>query len=368
LSNFWLERMQLWTAQFSGWILSAVGQTVLVTGDQILRGGQRFAIIETCSGVRITETLSMLAILMLNLFRRTPLHAAVVLAVTPPVAFLCNSLRAVTLILNPYADIGEIHTAQGIGMMLGGLLVLYAIDGLVGRLIPPGRPAPAPAAPATAAPVSVLRMGIGMAVLAVAALLSRTVTPWEPWNLILSGPHLETLSDVPGWTSKPLEVDYRFLGRLGIQDDLYRRYYQGGETVELYIGVGASQVRPRSPLFGKADLPGSGWHIEERSVSDQIPEGGGGAVLLGSTLTRRFVVVSWHENAQGLVSEALRSFFATDRNRWRRRGQGLVVRLGTPVAGLGAPAREAAAARLLRFYGDLRPRLATLNRALEVPE
>jgi exosortase/archaeosortase family protein len=88
-----------------------------------------FAIIETCSGLRSIETLALLAILMIDLFGRRGRHAACCCSRSPFVAFLINGLRCLGLIFNPHADIASIHNLQGIAMLLGGVLLLYFLDG-----------------------------------------------------------------------------------------------------------------------------------------------------------------------------------------------------------------------------------------------
>ena len=52
-----------------------------MSGDQILHSGQVFQIIETCSGLRTAETLTMLAVLMVDLFRRRGAHALILIVV-----------------------------------------------------------------------------------------------------------------------------------------------------------------------------------------------------------------------------------------------------------------------------------------------
>ena len=106
---------------------------MLVSGDRLILDRGLFAIIETCSGLRSIETLALLAILMIDLFGRRGRHALILLVLSPFVAFLINGLRCLGLIFNPHADIASIHNLQGIAMLLGGVLLLYFVDGLLAR-------------------------------------------------------------------------------------------------------------------------------------------------------------------------------------------------------------------------------------------
>jgi len=363
--NAMLVKAQFWTAEFAGLLLHLGGQTAFVAGDQILRDDNTFAIIETCSGIRIIETLSMLTILMLDLFRRRPLHWALLLAATPPVAFLCNALRAVTLIVNPHSDIAEIHTAQGIAMLLGGLIVLYLLDGLLARLLP----LPSPSHPTAVGGASTAKLDAGRPRIAAAALAGlAAIALWGPvWRVPAPNPERKILAGfdtVGDLRFRDREIDRRFLGRIGIQRALYRRYRRGGDWVDCYIGVGNRSYRPRSALFGKAQFPGSGWNIRE-SGSLRLEPGGHPAVWrLAVTGAQRELVISWHEAAGGLAAESLRSFLALDRSPLRAAGDEVILRISTPVPGATPEDRSRAEARLLQFYAEIRPILDGLHSAL----
>jgi len=363
--NAMLVRAQYWTAEFTGLLLHLGGQTAFVAGDQILREDNTFAIIETCSGIRITETLTMLTILMLDLFRRRALHWALLLALTPPVAFLCNGLRALTLILNPHSDIAEIHTAQGIAMLLGGLITLYLLDGLLARLLPLSPPSH-PAAPATAAAAKLDAWRPRVAVAALAGLAA--IALWGPvWRMppkFLDREMLVAFDTVGKRHFRDREVDRRFLGRIGIQAELYRRYRNGGEWVDVYIGVGNRSYRPRSALFTKAQFPDSGWNTQN-SGSLRLEPGGYSAVWrLAVTGARRDLVISWHEAAGGLLAESLRSFLGLDQSPFRAPGDEITLRMSAPVLGAAPEDRAHAQTRLLRFYAEIRPILDGLHSRL----
>jgi exosortase len=363
--NAMLVRAQFWTAEFTGLMLHLGGQTAFVAGDQILREGNTFAIIETCSGIRIIETLTMLTILMLDLFRRRALHWVLLLAFTPPVAFLFNGLRALTLILNPHSDIAEVHTAQGIAMLLGGLIMLYLIDGLLARLLPLSLPSQ-PAAPASAAAAKLDAWRPRVAAAGLAGLAAIAI--WGPvWRAPEKVPDLNMLANfdtVGERRFRDREVDRRFLGRIGIKAELYRRYRDGGEWVDVYIGVGNRSYRPTSALFTKAEFPGSGWNTQS-SGSLRLEPGGHSAVWrLVVTGARRDLVISWHEAAGGLMAESLRSFLGLDQSPFRAAGDEIMLRMSAPVLGAAPEDRAHTQARLLQFYAESRPLLDGLHSRL----
>jgi exosortase len=365
LLNFTLIYMQFWTAEFAGLLLHLIGTTAFVAGDQVLLEGNTFAIVENCSGVRITETLTMLTILMLDLFRRRPLHCAILLALAPLVAFLCNGVRAVTLILNPHSGIAEIHTLQGIGMLLAGLVALYAIDGLLGWLLHSraAAGAPPPAAAAGRA-VGARSLWVATGALAAFAAVALLVPPWSPPRS--PAPDLaRDFAEIGGWRSEELRVDRKFLGRIGMQQYLYRRYSRNGQAVDLFAAVGIRSSRPFSALFTKALLPGSGWNTRQQGATRLDPGGIEATWRVAVSGTRKFLVISWHERAGGLLGESLRSFLGLDRSPLRRPDQPVVVRIATRMTGPEGRNRARAEAQLLDFYSVLRPKLDALHSNFE---
>jgi hypothetical protein len=172
-------------------------------------------------------------------------------------------------------------------------------------------------------------------------------------------------AQVGAWSSHESSVDHKFLGRMGYQRELSRRYYLKGQTVDLYAAVGMRGFRPRSALFSKAVLPGSGWNTLEQGPIRLDPGGIEATWRISVSGTRKFLVISWHERAGGLFAETLRNFLGLDRSPLRRPGQPLVVRMSTRLTGLEARDRSRAEARLLQFYSALRPELDALNANLE---
>jgi len=309
----------------------------------------------------------MLTILMLDLFRRRGLHAAILLLVAPGVAFLCNGARAVTIILNPHGNIAEIHTLQGIGMLLAGLLLLYAIDGLLDWALSP-RPSASTSPPsppgASGPPVGRRTVAVATGVLAVFAAIALLLPPWPVYPHVPIPHLLRDFEELPGWSSSELNPDYRYLGRLGIQRDLSRRYRRDGEAVDLYLGVGNRSVRPRSVLFTKILLPGSGRYIEAEGPIDLGPAVSEATWRVAATKSHRFLVISWQESAGTLVAETVRSFLGLGRSPLRRVGDPLAVRISTQIDASGPESRARAEARLLGFYGALRPELDALHGVL----
>jgi EpsI family protein len=358
-----LWAFQIWTADYTGFLLHLIGQPATVAGDQILLPDQHFAIIETCAGLRSCESLTMLAFLMVDLFRRRGFHAVLLIGLAPVVAFGVNGFRALTLILNPHSEIHEIHTLQGIGMLLLGLLILYGIDGALERLLPRRRrskaprqapPTPPRGAPAPSGPL------VATAVLAGLVVLSATLPRWEaPVRGSLPFPDSQIPKEFDAWTSTALKTDLSFLGIVRFRARIDRRYERNGESVSLFVGVGSKDLRYGSPLSPKSAYPGSGWWREQaRQISLQPGDRPARvSVLRYGTGGRRKLVIDWTEGTRGLADETFRFATAIDSSAWGRPREGVAVRLSTSLRNATPSAQAAAEALLLNFYRSIRPKL-----------
>ncbi|HEY5657831.1 MAG TPA: EpsI family protein, partial [Myxococcota bacterium] len=355
LLNHVVWAFQLWTAEFAGALLSAIGLPAVVSGDQILLPDSVFAVIETCSGLRSVETLTMLALLMADLFRRHGAHTLLLLAAAPPIAFAINGVRAAALVVNPHSDIATVHDLQGVAMLLAGVVLLYAWDGALERLGISRGGAGARVGNATAegSPPVARRLAVVTLLLACAAALSLWLPPWpmEP----VERPALEDAIEqqLGGWRAREhIETDWMFMGNTAFGRSLHRRYVRNAEQVELFVGTWDHDRRFQSAFSPKTALPGSGWLVEGQSTIRL-----GGREVEARVLrkdARRLLAVHWYEEASGLGVETLRALLALDRGPLRRPYTPVVVRLATPFSGAPEELR-AVEARLADFAAALEP-------------
>jgi EpsI family protein len=322
-------KFQIWTAEASGWLLYLLGIPAVVSGDRIILADSTFAVIETCSGLRSVITLSMLAILMVDLFRRRGLHAALVLGVAPLLAFGTNALRALGLVLNPASNIASVHSAQGIAMLLASVFVLYAFDGLLERLhVPGGR---SPARPRSRQPVPPLgrRLAWGYGVLALLALLSLAITPWRVASPSAALPDDAIPRRLGAWRSADLQTDRLFLGMAALTGVVDRRYVLAGESVDVFVAAGSPRQRFRSFYSPKTALPGSGWIIEERGTREL--DGRNVDMTVVRKESERRLVYHWYEGTRGLWQELVREALALDASPFARDRRGVAFRISTPL-------------------------------------
>jgi EpsI family protein len=364
LANELIFRFQLWTAQLTGELLQLVGLSASVSGERILRADYTFSVIEACSGLRSVETLAMLAVLMVDLFRRPALHAALVVLAAPGIAFGLNALRAFALIVNPHSTLATVHTAQGVAILLTGLLVLYGLDGLLARLTVGGPPAPETAAAPAGAPSSPARARAMLAYLALLAAASLALRPWPlPEQMQLALP-LRFMPRLADWSGTEHSIDRVFLGSVGLRESLAVRFRRDRVEVDVFLGVGDRSQRFRSALSPKTALPGSGWVVEERGRLELEAGAPTADSLLIRSGTRWVLVYHWYEGSEGVAWESLRTATALDASPWRKRGDPLAVAVSTELGGPGPEERQAAAERLRAFLPALQVQLEFIARDL----
>ena len=358
--------MQLWTAQFAGSILNTIGFESLVVGDQILRPENTFLVIETCSGFRTVLTLSMLTILLIDLFERRGLHAAILIGLAPIVAFMINALRVVTLVLNPYSSIHSIHNLQGILMLLAGLLLIYFADTVIERVIGSRDPI------ASNGDYGLIRTGgstpraNALAWLTIVLVLvtmygiDRFTPRWAVERIPAEEPGAllaRVFGDDP---SSPYGLDYNFVGSVHYLARARHRIEVDGAIVEIHLGIANEQQREYSILSKRLAWPGSGLQpIEESSVD-----------YAGGPLTRRMVlrrgsrfVLSYSGIARrnSFLSEWFRQAFALDRSLFGRPDHMLGLRISTPLP-IDESQLEQAEARIQHVWEQLAPQLESYAR------
>ena len=355
-----LFRFQIWTAEASGWLLFMMGFPAYVSGDQVLLADDHFQVIEGCSGMRSVQTLTMVSVLLAELFGRRGWHAVCLVALAPVVAFGLNSLRVLALILNPRSDVIAIHNLQGVVILLLGLAFLYGVDGFLQRYERQADDVEeAVAAPSSG--LSGLRRGLSLGFLGLLAVLSIGVKPWEITSP--EGAVAEPVQpEIDGWTLVHTEPDFSFLGTVGFRSLLDWQFDSGAGVVELFALVGDSEDLERTPMSPKTVPPGSGWLVEEEG-----PLAREGAYqpqwLVLRSGSRRMLVHHWYEGTRGLLDESLRGLVALDRSPWGRSADIVSLRFATDVRGASRTALDVAAERLDRLERAARPALDQLQGA-----
>jgi len=368
LLNQVIYGLQLGTTEVAAGLLYLLGVPHSVAGERIQLPGNTFSVIESCSGLRTMETLTLVSILMMDLFRRSGLHAWLVVLAAAPVAFLLNGVRATLLILNPHSEVAAIHNLQGVAILLAGLLILFLLDGLLEWV--GSRPAPTPRGEPAAAPSASGAGSWGAPLVAGCLLVATAASFWLPrWQSEATDPlNLEErfVARLGPLSTRPLATDQLFLGSTSFRESFTLRYQTDAiAPVGVFVGVGARSARHWSPLSPKTALPGSGWIVEDSFRVTLDPAGPPVDATVLRSGSDRLLVYHWTRGASGWLAESLRSFLALDRSPFRKTSEAVIVRIGAHIAGPFPQGKERAQQTLLSFYRYLEPLLNEVQHELE---
>jgi exosortase len=338
LLNQFMYDLQLATAAATARILDAVGLDAVTQAERILHGGQVFQVIESCSGVRTVETLFMSSFLYHDLFYRSRLQSALLVGSSIAIGFVVNQIRVMSIVLNPLSSFAAVHTAQGLVMIVVGVLAIAVVDWVLTRFLAPRpwwrRPRE------RSAPPPWPRLAVLAAVLALLSAASLGVTPWKPAD-VRTIPITSLAVHLGPWATGGLKLDREYLGSASFTEFANRRYTRADESVDVLVGAD-DRTDPHVDFSSpKTALPGSGW-LETSRETVRLPSGRRVERIVASAGPRMQLVYFWSEGAASPGNETLRALLALDRSAWRREGRAVAVRISTPLTG----SAERAEARL----------------------
>ena len=367
-------RLQLWTASGTAWVLNLLGQDVLHGGVHLQSGERDFLVIESCSGLRGIQVLTLVALVVREFFADSGARQWLLILIAPWLGHVLNIVRVVVVILsstNPQA-VAE-HTPQGLGVLGVGTAILYVLGwAMAGSgLQPESEPSRAPHSAVPLAGWSAA--AVWLAVLGVVS-VAATPFPQAETGTTLASP-LEFPMERSGWRGERVVPDLLFVGSLPPGRTLFRRYhrkvplrerpdpYRPIQVVELFVGRDVPRSRDTSRLFSSRLLiPARDWSLEERRRVREwtLRRDVELAVISRDSGAERALVYTWREREDSPWREAWRSLSALESSPLRRDPPRVVVRLMTPLPGDGPAARERARKILERFVSDFGGDLAKL--------
>jgi exosortase B len=134
-------------AKISDWVVDALyraGYPVAQNGVMIMIGPYRLMVADACAGLNSIFALSSIGILYVYLAGHSLARNIVLLCATLPIAVAANVVRVAALVLIAhYAGIGAIegayHELTGIALFAVALVLLLALDSLIGVALAVGR-------------------------------------------------------------------------------------------------------------------------------------------------------------------------------------------------------------------------------------
>jgi EpsI family protein len=353
LANQQVYAFQMATAELTASIVRALGIPVILQGDHIYVANRVFQVIETCSGLRLTETLFSSAFAYVEVMRTRRRHAVIIVLLSPLLAFPLNTLRVLLIMFNPLSDYSADHTLQGIGVVVVGVLSFALVEKALKRFYPQPPPPPFPR-PDPSQNVALPKAWALLAVAVVCLSASFAIDRWQA-----SAPPRWTVTmpiEWDGWKARKAPVDEQFLGSVYYSRRLSRRYEKGGDDVWVLAARDDRLKRDRSILSPKNALPGGGWETLERHRLEAPWTHAAVEEIVATKRGKQRLILYWYEGSEGLGTEAIRAVLGVENSSWRQRQELRMFRVSTNLP-RGEIERQSARERVEKFAREIRDSL-----------
>lgn len=356
-------QLQLSTAWGTAWLMDCLGYDVVLQGVLIRNAGEPFIVVESCSGLRGIEILTLLAIVTRELFASHGARQWLVLCSAPLLGFALNIVRVFLVVTSGDPEVVKDHTLHGVAVLVAGAGILYALAWAMAGFGGPSSETAVEARPEPGAHGLCWR-GAALWLLAL-GILSLVVPPF-PSALDRGLPRIDLPERHLGWVGEDVTGDRLFTGLLLRGPNLSRRYEKARENgpsrvVELFVGLEIAGDGPSGRLFtSRLRMPAGDWSFREAEHSRVWALGIDAELHLASRGAEHILVYTWRVRDQGIWLEAARDALALEQSPLRRDPPRAVVRLATPLANDGRWARERGKQTLDRFIRDYRSVLAEL--------
>ena len=275
--------LQLWTVSLSSFLLDLVGCSHEVEGDLVLYRGDRFQVIEGCSGFKSTVSLVLAAIVYADRTVRGPWAKASVIALAVPIGILMNAVRVTILITGRIPSDSDAHTTYGILAIVVGVVVLALVELTLTRIgiFASGKPTTNDGSAAARAGLASASCGVrprnSIALLVISSTVLVAVVPRGSWPSPSPAINIETLPfTIGGRTAESIRVDDAWLGSVWFGHRIYRSYDANptrAGSVRVFIGHEDVTTAERTGFSPKTFIPRSGWRSFVRRPAVEIAAG-----------------------------------------------------------------------------------------------
>jgi exosortase len=133
--------LKQWISSIVVSLLYRVGYPIAQSGVVISIGQYQLLVADACSGLHSMFSLAALGTLFMYIMdRKSRLHNVIMLASIIPIAFVANICRVIVLVLVTYhlgdaAGQGFLHGTAGFVLMGIALVIFFALDAVLARII-----------------------------------------------------------------------------------------------------------------------------------------------------------------------------------------------------------------------------------------
>jgi len=329
-------------------VLQLLGVSVYREGNIIDLGFTQLQVVEACSGLRYVLPLLTLGVLFAYFGQKLPWKRVVLVFATIPIAVFANVLRVagtgfIGVHWGDRAAEGFFHSFSGWVVFM----VCIVFFGLLNFFLKhfPGRPEVPPPAPESP------------------DIEPKRKIAWAPvlaslWIVLLAAPVVAYLGRVPpvplqkpltsfplefkGYTGEKSSMDPVLWERVGGQEYVIIDYSKENQNpINFYVAYYEYQRKAGDFVHSpRLCLPGAGWFIEKNHARYLPGKSAGGEASEGLRINElviqkggvRQLVYFWYQGrSRNFTSEFAAKFYMVWDGLWRRRTDGALVRIITPM-------------------------------------
>ena len=360
-------------------ILRSLGYALEMSDMALNHEGHVFWVIETCSGLRAVELLTVSAIVIRDLLGPGHKRLWWLVVAAPPLALAFNVLRIATIVAFQSGQATpEEHVIQGLVSVFAGTVLLFA----AGQLMLAATSSRSEVTQGSAESADLGRTAIGstrgrllsqaewirvVGCSVVLALMSLAIDPWP----VRSGERISLDGfgrSQPGWEAERIGSGLAAFGDLPKGEVVVTRFVRSVpevsdvEAVEFRLVAEAKGTVRESLRASRLDTLGPEWSTERLGDVHLWQVDRQARVSLARRSGIQALSYRWLCSDRNWLGAVLDSALALRRAPWRRVDQPLDVRVTTVVPGDGSDGRRARAQQVLdAFITDVGPMLRSLE-------
>ncbi len=351
--------LQLVSSQLAAGMLQMMGIPVLRQGNIIDLGVRQMQVVDACSGLRYILALLALGVIFCYFYQRKPWKILILILVLIPATIFANALRVAGMGLYPALLEGFWHGFSGWLIFIFCFGILAVVNFLLNRLSPPSEIAKLPSdfeireeflEPNKSSAYWIYPVAAAVIMILFVPLMN--IASYAP-----NYPIKEGLANFPltidSWKGRHAYIDPDMVAATKSSDHLNAEYTnpQYG-WVSLWIAYYETQKKAGGFVHSpKGCFTASGWQIEKSKVID-IAKDKPINWMVVNRMGEKLLVYYWFlQRGRWLADETINKFYMAYDGFVRRRTDGAMVRLITPIGGN----LEAAQQRLTLFAENLMP-------------
>ncbi len=358
--------LQLLSSQLASWILKLLQVPVLRQGNIIDLGVRQLQVVDACSGLRYILALLALGVVFCYFFQRRPWKVAVLTLAMIPAAIFANALRLAVMAIYPIFLVGFWHAFSGWLIFIFCLAVLGLLNYLLNYFAPPQGETPAAKAAEGESTGKGDNPGTRPSVLQLSGYLAAALV-----MLLVFTPVANRAAEAPtyplkksldlfpmqldGWQGRKVVIDSALIAATGSQAHLNAEYFNPRDgIVSLWIAYYERQKKAGKFVHSpKGCFIASGWTIKESRVREIGPQQPIVEMIVDRTGSKLLIYYWYLQRGRWLADETWNKFYMAYDGMVKRRTDGALIRLITPLDGNLEQARE----RLNRFAAAIIPYL-----------